>query len=88
MRKIEADRPCGCAAAEALMSATPQPPSYEETTSVAFPQGYFIIRSRATGRVLDVDESRIDDGTELILWEDREQSHVLSEQRNVLWSHC
>jgi WD repeat-containing protein 23 len=43
-----------------------------------FPPGYFIIRSVATGRFLDVTEDEIEDGTEIILWPEKETSLVES----------
>ena len=35
-----------------------------------------MIRSLATGRVLDVDSNQISDGTEVALWEEKEKSLV------------
>jgi hypothetical protein len=35
-----------------------------------------MIRSLATGRVLDVDSSQILDGSEVVLWEEKEKSLV------------
>ena len=59
------------------------PPPYSIAASASaygsifgFPLGYFVIRSLATGRVLDVDSSHIWDGTEVSLWEEKEKSLV------------
>jgi hypothetical protein len=41
-----------------------------------FPLGYFMIRSLATGRVLDVNSSQLSDDTEVVLWEEKEKSLV------------
>jgi hypothetical protein len=43
-----------------------------------FPPGYFIIRSVATNRLLDVTQDDIEDGTEIILWPEKEMSLVES----------
>jgi len=47
-----------------------------ETTG--FPPGYFIIRSAASDRLLDVTMDDIEDGTELGLWPEKEKSLVES----------
>ncbi|TFY60503.1 hypothetical protein EVG20_g7388 [Dentipellis fragilis] len=50
-----------------------------ETTShdnFGFPAGYFVIRSLSSGRLLDVSEDLSDDGTEIILWPEKEKSLV------------
>lgn len=58
------------------------PPPYSASSASAygsaqgFPLGYFIIRSLATGRVLDVPASSIEDGIELVLWNEKEVSLV------------
>ena len=59
------------------------PPPYSIAASAStygsifgFPLGYFIIRSLATGRVLDVDSNQLSDGTEVVLWEEKEKSVV------------
>jgi len=44
--------------------------------STGFPTGYFVIRSMATGRLLDISSSSANDGTEVILWPDTETSLV------------
>ncbi|RDB28439.1 hypothetical protein Hypma_015928 [Hypsizygus marmoreus] len=41
-----------------------------------FPAGYFTIRSVASDRVLDVFDDDIEDGTEVILWPEKETSLV------------
>lgn len=41
-----------------------------------FPPGYFVIKSVATDRLLDVAQDDIEDGTEIILWPERETSLV------------
>ncbi|KAF9074939.1 hypothetical protein BDP27DRAFT_1213234 [Rhodocollybia butyracea] len=46
--------------------------------SNGFPPGYFIIRSVATGRVLDVAGDYTEDGTDLILWPEKDTSLVES----------
>jgi hypothetical protein len=51
-----------------------------------FPLGYFMIRSLATGRVLDVDSSYISDGTEVVLWEEKEKSLVEGLYLMCIWS--
>lgn len=43
-----------------------------------FPPGYFIVRSVATDRLLDVTEDEIEDSTEIILWPEKETSLVES----------
>ncbi len=37
-----------------------------------FPAGYFVIRSVATNRLLDVTMDEIEDGTEIGLWPEKE----------------
>ncbi|EIN13847.1 hypothetical protein PUNSTDRAFT_95209 [Punctularia strigosozonata HHB-11173 SS5] len=41
-----------------------------------FPAGYFLIRSLASNRLVDVDTDAIEDGTEVILWPGKENSLV------------
>lgn len=43
-----------------------------------FPVGYFIIKSAATGRVFDVQLDEIEDGTDIILFPEKEKSIVES----------
>jgi hypothetical protein len=44
--------------------------------SNGFPSGYFIIRSIATGRLLDVSGSSNQDGSEVVLWPEKDGSLV------------
>ena len=69
------------------------PPPYSIAASAStygsifgFPLGYFVIRSLATGRVLDVDANQISDGTEVVLWEEKEKSLVESLCFVCIWS--
>lgn len=60
-----------------------QPPSYMESEAQAsgvggFPMGYFMLRSRASNRVLDVETDSREDGAEVILWPSGETSHVIT----------
>ncbi|TFK56757.1 hypothetical protein OE88DRAFT_1613520, partial [Heliocybe sulcata] len=41
-----------------------------------FPPGFFVVRSIATGRLLDVTANAVDDSTELILYPEQEKSLV------------
>lgn len=43
-----------------------------------FPPGYFVIRSLATGRLWDVSADAVEDGTEVILWPEKEHSLIES----------
>ena len=43
-----------------------------------FPEGYFVIKSMANDRVLDVAGDLVEDGTEVILWPETESSLVES----------
>ena len=59
------------------------PPPYSIAASAStygsisgFPLGYFMIRSLASGRVLDVDSNQLSDNTEVVLWEEKEKSLV------------
>jgi len=60
------------------------PPAYAAAASTAhsgvhtlgFPTGYFLIRSMATGKVLDVSTNDTSDGTPLVLWNEKEKSLV------------
>ena len=49
-----------------------------------FPAGYFVIRSVATNRLLDVTMDEIEDGTEIGLWPEKEKSLVESKLYNWL----
>jgi len=46
--------------------------------STGFPVGYFVIRSVAANRLLDVALDEIEDGTEICLWPEKESSLVES----------
>ena len=65
-----------------LPSSPPRnPPPYSPPTSGAqvnfgFPPGYFVIRSVATGRLLDVEFGSVEDGSGVILWPEKESSLV------------
>ena len=63
------------------MANVSPPPDYSPPTTATeanygFPPGYFVIRSCATGRLLDVEHDSISDGAELILWPEKETSLV------------
>jgi hypothetical protein len=49
-----------------------------------FPPGYFLIRSVANGRVLDVEDNATKDGSEVILWPEKDYSLVESERESVM----
>lgn len=54
--------------------------------TTGFPPGYFVIRSVATDRLLDVTMDDIEDGTEIGLWPEKEKSLVESQfQLYLLW---
>jgi len=44
--------------------------------TLGFPTGYFLIRSMATGKVLDVSTGAIADGTPVVLWTQKEKMLV------------
>ena len=53
-----------------------------------FPSGYFIVRSVASDRLLDVTMDNTEDGTELGLWPEKEKSLVESQYlqvSNLFW---
>ena len=52
--------------------------------NTGFPSGYFIIRSVASDRLLDVTSDDIEDGTEIVCWPEKEKSLVES-QFNLSW---
>ena len=52
------------------------PPLDAELNTYGFPQGYFMLRSLATDRVLDVAQGLLEDGTCVILWPMTETSLV------------
>ncbi|KAI0825009.1 WD40 repeat-like protein [Trametes gibbosa] len=62
----------------ATNAVTPLP---VELNSYGFPQGYFMLRSLGSGRILDVAQGLLDDGTEVILWHATETSQVESMRR-------
>ena len=49
--------------------------------NTGFPPGYFIIRSVASDRLLDVTMDDTEDGTEIGLWPEKEKSLVDSQLR-------
>lgn len=57
------------------------PPLSVELNSYGFPQGYFMLRSIGTDRLLDVAQGFIEDGTDVILWPATETSQVECEPR-------
>ncbi|KAI0651973.1 WD40 repeat-like protein [Trametes meyenii] len=57
------------------------PPLNVELNSFGFPQGYFMLRSIGTGRVLDVSQGLDEDGTDIILWPATDSSQVESMRR-------
>ena len=59
---------------EAAMETTP--PLNAELNTYGFPQGYFMLRSLATDRVLDVAQGLLEDETCVILWPMTETSLV------------
>lgn len=66
---------------ESMALETPPPYSIAASASTygsisGFPLGYFLIRSLATGRVLDVDSNELSDSAEVVLWEEKEKSLV------------
>lgn len=50
-----------------------------------FPAGYFTIRSISANRLMDVTMDDIEDGTEIILWPEKEKSLVESEYILQIW---
>ncbi|KAH8099280.1 WD40 repeat-like protein [Cristinia sonorae] len=58
-------------------SDTPEiPPVEADLSTYGFPQGYFVVHNRASDRLLDVEADMIEDGTQLILWPEKEHSLV------------
>jgi hypothetical protein len=53
--------------------------------NTGFPSGYFIIRSVASERLLDVTMGNTEDGTELGLWPEKEKSLVDSQYLSNLF---
>ncbi|KAF9245903.1 WD40 repeat-like protein [Melanogaster broomeanus] len=62
----------------AMRTAAAASPRIPEAHLFGFPAGYFVIRSVATGRLLDVSLDEVEDGTEIVLWPEKEQSLVES----------
>ncbi|CAE6470404.1 unnamed protein product [Rhizoctonia solani] len=59
-----------------------EPPPYEtfvteDATPSGFPTGYFVIKNCANGRLLDVATNSAQDGTQVVLWDAKENSLVL-----------
>ncbi|KAJ7143827.1 hypothetical protein C8R44DRAFT_758985 [Mycena epipterygia] len=52
-----------------------------ETETYGFPAGYFVIRSVASNRVLDVSMDSIEDGTDVVLWPEKD-SALVERRRN------
>jgi len=50
--------------------------------SSGFPTGYFIVKSVASNRLLDVTMDDIEDGTEIALWPEKEKSLVESQSNS------
>jgi hypothetical protein len=50
----------------------------KDTDTHGFPPGYFVIRSAASNRLLDISDDSIEDGTAVILWPEKESSLVES----------
>lgn len=50
----------------------------KDTGTYGFPLGYFVIRSAASNRVLDVSDDSIEDGADVLLWPEKESSLVES----------
>jgi hypothetical protein len=53
-----------------MMIVNNEPPTH------GFPKGYFVIRSLATNRLLDVASDAVEDGAEIILYPQKEASLV------------
>ena len=49
-----------------------------DTESLGFPTGYFLIKSVATGRLLEIYQGETKDNSPVALWPAREQSLVES----------
>lgn len=50
--------------------------SSSRSSTFGFPGGYFVIRSKATGRLLDIEHDDFHDGANVILWPEMETSLV------------
>ncbi|KAF8486715.1 hypothetical protein JB92DRAFT_2799119 [Gautieria morchelliformis] len=53
-----------------------EPPAYT-VSSTGFPPGYFVVRNISTGKVLDVELDGKHDGAEVVMFPEKETSHVL-----------
>jgi len=51
----------------------------QEIRSNGFPPGYFVIRSIAADRLLDISGDSLEDGAEVLLWPQTDYSIVESE---------
>ena len=47
-----------------------------DVQTFGFPAGYFVIRSVASERLWDVEADDVEDGTEIVLWPEKEKSLV------------
>ena len=79
----DSDNP-NTSSARPAVEETVDPPTYLTAVSSSgpnfgFPPGYFIIRSVATGRLLDVAHNELSDGAEVISWPEMESSLVEGE---------
>lgn len=50
-----------------------------------FPEGYFVIKSIASNRLLDVTRDEIEDGTEVNLWPEKEIQLVESQYQLLVY---
>jgi hypothetical protein len=66
------------------MSSTPDAQGGFKPELNGFPPGYFVIRSLANGRMLDVEMDKAADGTPVLLWPEKESSLVESTRRTHL----
>jgi hypothetical protein len=62
---------------------SPTRESLANALSLGFPTGYFVIRSIATGKLLDVSGGLVEDGTEIVLWEEKDKSLVQEFRREA-----
>jgi hypothetical protein len=58
-----------------------------EPSTNGFPKGYFVIRSLATNRLLDVASDAVEDGAEVILFPQKESSLVEGKFNKHLLEH-
>jgi len=52
------------------------PMSDADLRTYGFPEGYFLVKNVATGKLLDVESDLVEDGTPLIVWSETETSLV------------